>query len=99
MSAKRLFIGGPWDGQALDLVNLFGREPERHECVRAPGERPGQVVIYYPREYRWATTAGAVSITVMTDKISRELGRPVLAALIKLAGIDVTWQHDPNDSG
>ena len=58
-------------------------------------------VVYYPRELRWTTDGptGGVSITVMTSSVSRELGRPVLAALIALAGIDVVWQHDPDDPG
>lgn len=35
----------------------------------------------------------------MTDSITRELGRPVLAALVALSGVDVVWGPAPDDPG
>ena len=84
MTMKRLFIGGPWDGQVHDLDAIAKVDP-RYGCIQVPA---GTCV-----------ATGGVSITVMTSSVSRELGRPVLAALIALAGIDVVWQHDPDDPG
>jgi hypothetical protein len=104
MTMKRLFIGGPWDGQVHDLANFAEVDP-RYGCVQVPTTGPEDPItktaVYYPRELRWTTDGptGGVSIMVMSVTLSGDLGRPVLAALIKLSGIDVVWQHDPADSG
>jgi hypothetical protein len=102
---KRLFIGGPWDGRVVDMNRFMDVDPQ-YGCVRVPyppGDQSAQhaadIVVYYPRKLYWSTNETAVSITVMADSLSGDLGRPVMAALVKLAGIDVVWEHDPNDPG
>ena len=99
---RHLFVGGPWDGQVRDLGAEFGITGERRRSalvVPKPGETTSNAdtVLYYPRRYQWATERGGVSIEVMAYSMIDPLAGRLLLHLFRLAGLDVTWQPDPND--
>lgn len=99
MSMRRLFVGGPLDGQVRDVQDLAGRNVKLRESIRCPGERPGDVVLYHARRIGWQSDEGVISIIVMSTSMIDSLGRSVLAHVTRLAGLDVTWHHDPEDPG
>lgn len=100
---KHLFVGGPWDGQVHDLDAEFGPVPGRGSAIVVPNSRDtsshADTTLYYPRRYQWATERGGVAIEVMAYSMSDPLGGRLLLHLFRLAGLDVTWQPDPNDPG
>lgn len=103
---KHLFIGGPRDGEVHDLEAEYGITPERRRSgvitlnphhPEALASDPA-VTVYYPRRYAWPTERGGVCIEVMCYSMSDPIAGRLLLHLFRLAGLDVTWQPDPNEA-
>lgn len=99
MSTRRLFVGGPWDGQVKDLDGLVPDHARWRQSVVVPlAPTSFEVATYHAREIRWRTDEDdAVKVIVMCTSMTGPATGPLLRHLFSAAGIDVQWQSEESE--